>query len=429
VVYKLMTATSAVTALSDHDLLAAVVCLAGRERGTTAELVAHLAELDARRLYLGAGFSSLFAYCTGVLRLSEHEAYNRIEAARAVRRFPVLLERLGDGSLNLTTIRLLSPHLQAENAMTLLAAASGKSRREVEELLACHFPRPFAAASVRKLPGARPAVGMLAPPTSTSTSDPQPSVGVLAPPTSTATSNPQTAMDGEARAAASSSPLLVLPDPAEVRRLASDTDRPASSPPATSHASPAQPASRRAQVTPLAPDMYKIAFTARAETRAKLQRAQDLLRHQIPNGDPAEIFDRALSALLDVLARKKVGASARPRPGGAPARGSRHVPAEVRRTVWRRDGGCCAFVAKSGRRCAERGFLEFHHEVPYAVGGEATIRNISLRCRAHNGYEAQIDFGPRNGRATRSEPSRTRARDASHPDGLEDRWQADGPPP
>jgi hypothetical protein len=410
-VYKLMTPASAVTALSDADLLAAVVCLAGRERGTTLELVAHLAELDARRLYLGAGFSSLFAYCTGVLRLSEHEAYNRIEAARAVRRFPVILERLGDGSLNLTTIRLLSPHLQPENAATLLAAASGKSRRDVEELLAGHFPRPFVAASIRKLPGARPTVGLLVPSTRTGTSD------------------PQTAMDSESQAGASSSPLLVPPASADVRCLAGEeAERPASSPRGASHSSPAaQPASRRALVTPLAPDMYKIAFTARAETREKLQRAQDLLRHQIPSGDPAEIIDRALSALLDVLARKKVGATARPRPGGDTARGSRHVPAEVRRAVWRRDGACCAFVAKSGRRCAERGFLEFHHEVPFAVGGEATERNISLRCRAHNGYEAWIDFGPRNGRATRSEPSRPSARDTSRPNGLGGPWQADGP--
>jgi hypothetical protein len=146
--------------------------------------------------------------------------------------------------------------------------------------------------------------------------------------------------------------------------------------------------------------MYKITFTARAETREKLQRAQDLLRHQVPNGDPAEIFDRALSALLDVLARKKVGASARPRPGGETGRGSRHVSAEVRRAVWRRDAGCCAFVAKSGRRCAERGFLEFHHEVPFAVGGQAMLRNVSLRCRAHSGYEAWIDSVRETGKKT-----------------------------
>ena len=80
--------------------MAEVKSLARSEREATADLIAHLAELDARRLYLGAGgFSSLFSYCTDVLRLSEAEAYNRIEAARAARRFPAILDMLGDGAL------------------------------------------------------------------------------------------------------------------------------------------------------------------------------------------------------------------------------------------------------------------------------------------------------------------------------------------
>ena len=109
--------------------------LARSEREATADLIAHLAELDARRLYLGAGgFSSLFSYCTDVLRLSEAEAYNRIEAARAARRFPAILDMLGDGRPDLTTVRLLAAHLDDDNQRELLAAASRKSRRQVEEL-------------------------------------------------------------------------------------------------------------------------------------------------------------------------------------------------------------------------------------------------------------------------------------------------------
>lgn len=69
---------------------------------------------------------------------------------------------------------------------------------------------------------------------------------------------------------------------------------------------------------------------------------------------------------------------------------SRHIPAEVKREVWLRDGGQCAFVARNGRRCSERGFLEFHHVEPYSAGGVATTNNIQLRCRAHNGYEAEL---------------------------------------
>jgi len=62
----------------------------------------------------------------------------------------------------------------------------------------------------------------------------------------------------------------------------------------------------------------------------------------------------------------------------------------VKRAVSRRDDGRCAFVAPDGRRCTERTFLEFHHVQPYAKGGPATVENISLRCRRHNQYEAEL---------------------------------------
>jgi hypothetical protein len=115
---------------------------------------------------------------------------------------------------------------------------------------------------------------------------------------------------------------------------------------------------------------------------------QDLLRHSVPNGDPAEIFDRGLTLLEADLERKKLAQTDRPRPAAKAAPGSRHVPAAVRRAVWKRDEGRCAFVGTTGR-CAERGFLEFHHVVPFAKGGETTSANLELRCRAHNLYEAK----------------------------------------
>ena len=142
--------------LSDTELAVEVKRLAGCERETTAALISHLAEFDARRLYLGAGCSSLFTYCTEVLRLSEHEAYNRIVAARVGRRFPLVRDMLCEGSLNLTSVRLLGPHLTGDNHRALLAAAFGKSRREVEELIARHFPQPDVPCSVRKLPPGKP---------------------------------------------------------------------------------------------------------------------------------------------------------------------------------------------------------------------------------------------------------------------------------
>jgi hypothetical protein len=351
--------------LSDHDLIAALARLSRCERSATADLIAHLAELDARRLYRGLGYSSLFVYCTAALRLSEHEAYNRIEAARAARRFPVVLDRLRDGSANLTTVRLLAPHLTAANHEDLLASAFGRGRREVEELLARRFPREPVPPSVRKLPGPAPL----------------PDAPVPEPPVK------------------GSPALQVAPPP----------------PPApTVQPPPVTSPSRRAVVAPLATDQYKVTFTAKAETCRKLRLAQDLLRHQVPDGDPAEIFDRALSALLEELARKRLGSTSRPRKDRPGTPGSRHIPAAVRRAVWLRDGGRCAFVARSGRRCGEGGFLEFHHVEPYARGGEPAVSNIALRCRSHNAYEAEIDFGPRQAPgATRSGTSR--ARGPGHP--------------
>jgi hypothetical protein len=151
-------------------------------------------------------------------------------------------------------------------------------------------------------------------------------------------------------------------------------------------------------VTPLSVDRYKLQVTIDGATLGMLRRAKDLLRHAIPSGDEAAILGRALTALLADLARRKHGHTTRPKPARSPAPtalGSRHLPAAVRRGVWQRDLGRCAFVGSSGRRCPERAFLEFHHVRPYGVGGAGTVENIQLRCRRHNAYEAKVFYGPR----------------------------------
>jgi 5-methylcytosine-specific restriction endonuclease McrA len=119
---------------------------------------------------------------------------------------------------------------------------------------------------------------------------------------------------------------------------------------------------------------------------------QALGRHVIPSGDPAAIFDRALTLLLQDLERRRCAAVTSPRAARERVGGSRHIPASVKREVWRRDDGRCAYTGRDGR-CTERSFLEYHHVQPYAAGGAATVANIELRCRAHNAYEASLLFG------------------------------------
>lgn len=123
-----------------------------------------------------------------------------------------------------------------------------------------------------------------------------------------------------------------------------------------------------------------------------LRRVQDLMRHVLPEGDPAVIFHRALKLLEADLEKRRFAAVANPRASEGVADGSRRIPAEVRRAVWSRDGGHCAFVGVHGQ-CNETGRLEFHHIRPFAQGGEATVENIELRCRAHNQHEADLFSG------------------------------------
>jgi hypothetical protein len=165
----------------------------------------------------------------------------------------------------------------------------------------------------------------------------------------------------------------------------------------------ARRSARRATVAPIAPERYVIKVTVSAETHAKLRRAQDLLRHSLPAGDPAAIVDRALTALIEQLERTRFANVQRPRSAAEAAANTRRVPANVRRLVWERDAGRCAFIGTQGR-CTETALLEFHHLVPYAAGGPTSVDNLALRCRAHNAYEAVQRFG-----ATRPGPSSFRA--------------------
>ena len=293
--------------MSNVELLDATVAAARDERLATAELLALLAEVDARRLYLGEGCSSLFSYCAQVLHLSEHAAYHRIEAARAARQFPVILERVASGELTLTAVALLRPHLTEENHEALLEAARHKSKRDVECLIACLAPKPA--------------------------------------------------------------------------------------------------------VAPLASDRFLRRVTLSAAAHAKLRRAQDLMRRTIPDGDPGEILDKALTLLVDQLERAKTAKTARPRQTSSDrsddSGGSRHIPAAVKRAVWARDEGRCAFVGSQGR-CEETGCLEYHHLTPYARDGRADVSNIALRCGAHNRFEGELVFGrwsPPTDTPTRSGPS------------------------
>ena len=130
-------------ALGNDELLSALSVIAGRERQVSCEWLAHLGEVDARRLHEDLGFPSLWAFCTKSLGLCETTAGRRIAAARVCRYYPEAFALVASGALQVTVLSLLKPHLNPENAAGLFDACGGKSFRDVEELLAARFRNPI----------------------------------------------------------------------------------------------------------------------------------------------------------------------------------------------------------------------------------------------------------------------------------------------
>ncbi len=524
---------------TDAELITRLKQLIGRSNELCADSLAYLAEMDERKSYAASGYSSLFSYCVSVLNLPEDAAYKRIQAARAARKFPLIFKLVAAGVLHLSGICLLAKHLTAENHKELLAAASRKSKRKIEELVAQKFPRPDVQTSLRK----KPASTSTPTPTSSASASASTSPSVKSEASfHSATTNvdntqssalagstmsPSTASKDQERAptpiaktnAADGATLATGPCPVVPAALASHT-KPVSTNPA--------------RIEPLSPQRYCLRVTIDKDAKERLLQAQDLLRHKMPNNDFGAVIDYALAMLVDELEARKfkklrrqkgkkqtivvapaavgqprsdncgvteeiLGSSQReadlpqsqvgnlsaraPLPdemspardigsdGVAPERvvvapptafdklpmaskgndteekrgfssknnapvglksevdetsfgsrkasteesslfgakvdvattrtksknfetsRSRHIPNEVRRAVALRDGQRCSYVAPDATRCSATSFLEYHHNIAFARGGEHSADNVSLRCRCHNFHAAVLDFG------------------------------------
>ena len=323
--------------LTDDEVIASLQELLGQSRRVEAPLVAHIGEVHTRHLYARYAVSSMFSYCTTVLHLSEGETQLRINVAKATRDHPVLLEMLTDGRLHLSGISRLAPVLTADNRDVLLARAVHKSKRQIEEMVAELAPRPDVPSVVRKLPERKPPEQPL-------------SVPVQA-------------------------PLEVAPESAPL------------------HVTPPAPA-RGPVFEPLSPARYKVQFTAGTELRDDLEALKVLMRSEVPDGDLSVIVGKAVRHMRQRLEARRFAQTKSLRKTTAEIdSSSRYVPAEVRRVVYRRDGGRCRFVDEQGQRCSERHWLEYHHQHAFAKGGGHDADNICLMCEPHNRYLAELEYG------------------------------------
>jgi 5-methylcytosine-specific restriction endonuclease McrA len=275
---------------------------------------------------------------------------------------------------------LLRDYLTAENHRELLAAASNKTKLQVQELLARRFPRPDVASYVRKLPSrAASAAGGHSLRAAGTADEHSPESPTPAP----TTSPPPTAV------------------PVSIAVVSSPP--PADSPPIrASIPGPSAPA--RARIEPTSEARYRIQLNASSSLKEKLELFQALVSHSIPNGDVAAVLERALDLALEQVQKQRFAKTDKPRtlqkprePSGIKLRSRsshrEHIPNAVQREVATRDGLRCSYVSAGGCRCSVRAFLQIHHEQPWARGGASVAKNLRLLCAVHNHLLAERDFG------------------------------------
>ena len=348
--------------LSHRALLLDLRTSRGSEARSTAVVLSRIAEVDARQLFRDEGYPSMYEFLMHDLNYTEGSAYKRLYAARAAWKFPLLYLAVADGRLHLSGVVLLAKHLTESNVAELVEAASHKTKTEIEQLIANRFPRRDRPERLQAIAPPPAWMAELSP----GKVDGTPSSSESPCPTTAVELSPGT-VDGALEPRASQcTPLATQLSPGKVG-----------------------PPSR---VTPLAPQRYPFQFTGDQETHELYEEVRDLLSHQIPNGEMAVVFKRALQMTKAELMRRKYAVTGRPG-RSCDGKSSPHIPAPVKREVHVRDGDRCTFVSENGKRCNSRHMVEFEHDVPQARGGESTPKNLRLLCRAHNQLMAEREFG------------------------------------
>nr|WP_041448527.1 HNH endonuclease [Anaeromyxobacter sp. Fw109-5] len=298
-----------------------------------------------------------------MLHLREGAAGRRIQAMRVLRRFPSLEGALRDGRLCISTVQLLGQVLTEENLPDLVARAAYRTKAEVDHLVASLQARTAPRAGLRKLP------------------------------------------DRAAAASAPALPLAAVDDgPAEPQEAIPAPAAAGGSLPPTVSALPDVPRPKtRAETRAVSESGWSQRVTIDASCKEDLETLTALLSHKIPDGDLAAVLREAIRCAIETHGKRKGAVAPQlqrqrkadrdPRPSAEPAAPTSTIPAIVRREVWKRDGGRCAWVAPDGRRCNSRWQLELDHIHPQALGGPSTVDNLRVACKSHNMLHAERTYG------------------------------------
>ncbi|HEX8910093.1 MAG TPA: HNH endonuclease signature motif containing protein [Anaeromyxobacteraceae bacterium] len=343
--------------MNERDLAQRLAELLRREHGALADFLVALAAFDRERRWLELGYTSLFYFLHRELGLSKGAAFYRKTAAELIQRYPEIVAPLRDGRLCLTSVVELAKVITPENRGQVLGRFFHASKQEAKAVAA--ELRPTEAAPHREV-------------VTVPRSTPAPRVAVA--PSSLEAMSPHV---GAAAAPASASVAVKAVHPA---------NQIVQAPAAVATPKPDE-------VEPLTGDLRRLHVTVSRRFLEKLAAARDALSHSHPVAGNGEVLEAALDLLLVAQDRKR-GLVKKPRASPArPSANPRHIPAEVKRAIWTRDGGRCQWPMASGGVCGSTTRLELDHVVPVARGGASTENNLRLCCAFHNQLAARQAFG------------------------------------
>jgi len=322
-----------------------------REQSAMADFLVALADFDRKRLWVDLGHASLFSFLHRELGLSAGAAHYRKTAAGLVQRFPEIVEPLRDGRLCITSIVELAKVLTPENRAEVLPRFFHRSKREAKAVSAeiCPaeaVPRRDTVTAVPSAAAARQAMAARRDDDVAQTVTPGPAGPSFQP-----DETPAAASTG------SGSPRPTF-QPVETR-----------APTAAS-----APAASRTTAEPLTADLRRLHVTVSRRFLDKLEAARAALSHSHPGASAENILEVGLDLAAQAKRKALVEKPRKARPSANPD----HVPANVKRTVWLRDGGRCQWRLDSGGICGSTLRVELDHVVPRARGGPSTVENTRL---------------------------------------------------
>lgn len=319
-----------------------------KERELQVEFLKALHEIDRRRLYAEAGCSSLYTYLTGSLNYSESCAYVRVSATRVCARFSRLYALLGGQQVNLTILALIAGPLLKGHSIDLIDEVIGKTKKEVEALLA----------------GRNPA--------KSDQPDRFNNIGVEKGRKKDKTTNGAS----QKNLSTSQQQGLDFKDSPKTNETPQDEEI-----------------------------LVRVSFVTSQNVTKKIDRVKELLARKYPNGKMDDLLEELLDFYIEKkdplqlpTKERKKSPKKSPPPGKVAVKKEPRAPSVTdSRKAHQKSEGRCEWTNEQGIRCQERKFLDRDHKIPYAKGGSSKVHNIRILCRAHNALESRRAFNGRSG--------------------------------